>query len=397
MKAGAELKARVGFANQLKIIDFARMLGKTCSNLSLHEDPHYDCGTDNYYEMHIENNIDLKDMRGRWYLTSKNTLRMLIETDYDVIGKTLKFRTPAKCASKNGICRYCYGHLYSQNYAINIGVNSALKLSEKNYQNTMSAKHVLNTSSESIDFNSEFYDYFAITGGFRILFREDIGEYDNLELHINVNAICRDKDVDELEHNEYVHEFIIYNSETEESILIRDKDENAVYLAGDLFTIINKSRKNKGYDEQGWIKIPFSKIVDGKDTFFIRLKNDELTKPLQELKKLIEKGKEVAADSACDLIAKLRYLMKCGGIYSESIHVEVICRNLIRDAENIINLPDWSKKDPEYQITSVHNAILMSSSIINSLTFERHREQLGNPLTYQKTETNFLDRLFILE
>ena len=79
-------------------------------------------------------------MRGRWYLTNHNTLRQLVETDYELIGQTLKFRSPTTCASKHGICATCYGYLYTQNININAGINSSLRLSERTYQNTMSAK-----------------------------------------------------------------------------------------------------------------------------------------------------------------------------------------------------------------------------------------------------------------
>ena len=117
----------------------ARTYCKSSSDLYLNPDPNYDCGSVNYYEREIANKYDLEDMRGRWYLTKDNTLRQLLETDYELIGKTLKFRSPTTCASKNGICATCYGYLYSQNVGINVGINSSLILSERSYQNTLSA------------------------------------------------------------------------------------------------------------------------------------------------------------------------------------------------------------------------------------------------------------------
>jgi hypothetical protein len=379
---------------------FQRMLCKLSGSIYLHPDPDYDCGSENYYEMNIENQLDLKDMHGRWYLTDRNTLRMLVETDYDLIGKTLKFRTPVKCASKNGICHVCYGHLYTQNYGINVGVNSALKLSEKNYQNTLSAKHALDTTSESIDLCDEFFDYFVLSDGFKVEVREDLEEFDNLELLINYNCVQKDKaELDDMEHNEYVFEFFVHNTDTDEKIKITDRNENGFYLSSTLFSQFVKKRRNRIYDEEGWISVPFSKleIRDSKsDIFYIRLKNDELIRPLRELKKFIEKGKVLDVSGVDELIQQLRYLMKCGGIYTESIHIEIIACNLVRDKESIIDPPDWSKPNPEYQITSVHNGILMSASVIDTLTFERLKEVLSNPLTYKKRGTNFLDRVFIL-
>ena len=99
----------------------ARSFSKSVMDLKLHRDPDYDCGSVNYYSKTIKDRKDLEDMSGRWYLNEDNNhLVQLISTDYHVVGKTLKFRSPTTCASKNGICATCYGHMYTQNRNINI-------------------------------------------------------------------------------------------------------------------------------------------------------------------------------------------------------------------------------------------------------------------------------------
>ena len=68
------------------------------------------------------------------------------------------------------------------------------------------------------------------------------------------------------------------------------------------------------------------------DLFFVILKNKEITKPLKELKSLIEKGKEIeGVKSISQLIDKLNDLMKSGGIHVDSVHIEILARNIIRD------------------------------------------------------------------
>jgi len=110
----------------------ARAFGKSVMDLYLNPNPDYDCGSVNYYEKTINDKKDLEDMTGRWYLADNNHIVQLLPTDYELVGKKLKFRSPTTCASKHGICATCYGNLYSQNKNINIGLNSSLKLSEKN-------------------------------------------------------------------------------------------------------------------------------------------------------------------------------------------------------------------------------------------------------------------------
>ena len=195
-------------------------------DLYLNPDPDYDCGSVNYYEKTINDKKDLEDMSGRWYLADNNHLVQTLPTDYDLVGKKLKFRSPCTCASKNGICATCYGHMYTQNKNINIGLNSSLKLSEKNYQNVMSSKHILDTKTETLNFSEEFNQFFQIVEGYRIQLRDDLENIENFSIKINKNLIFKDKDIEELKQNEYVKEFIIYDKENYEEY-IKSNDSRA--------------------------------------------------------------------------------------------------------------------------------------------------------------------------
>lgn len=376
----------------------ARSFGKCVMNLYLNPDPDYDCGSVNYYEKMINDKKDLEDMEGRWYLADNNHIIQLLPTDYDLVGKKLKFRSPTTCASKNGICATCYGNLYSQNKNINIGLNSSLKLSERNYQNIMSSKHILDTSTESLNFSEEFNQFFQIIEGYRIMLRDDIENMENYQIKINKNLIYKFRDIEELKQNEYIKEFIIYDKENESDIQITELNNIDIYLGDYLFKLVHSKLKSGKYDSDGWIKLEMDTLNLEEDLFFVILKNNEITKPLKELRSLIEKGKEIeGVNTISELIDKLNYLMKCGGIHVPSIHIEVLARNIIRDKNDILKIPDYSKENPEYIITSIHNSIMHSNSLINSLTFERIKQQLNDPTTYRKDGVSPLDQLFILE
>ena len=375
----------------------ARTYSKSASNVYLNPDPNYDCGSTNYYEKPIKTKYDLTDMDGRWYVHGK-TLRQLKSTDYELIGQTLKFRSPTTCASKNGICSVCYGKLYSQNVGINIGILAALLVSERSYQNTLSAKHALDTTTNIINLTADFYDYFKLNNGYCVRVRDDLEMPENYVLKINRHSIILDQDIQDLQDNEYITEFVIHNKEEETEIHIEETRRNNLYIAPYLFKIIVEKRKNKDYDSEGWISIPLEKLDCDEDILYAKLQNYELTRPLNEIKSLIEKGKEVSGvNTPSELINKMNELLRNGGVFTNSVHIEVIARNLVRDKNNPTQLPDYTKKNPEFIITSIHNSILNSNSVVTSLTFERIQNQLSNPITYKKNGTSPLDRLCILE
>lgn len=374
---------------------------KLAQNIYLDPDPEYDCDSVNYYEKTISSYDDLNTMHGRWYVSEENTLRQLINTDNILLGKTLKFRSPAQCACHKdgrGICSTCYGHLYSQNININIGINSAIIASERTYQNSMSAKHVLFTDTATAQFSEFFCDYFDLIEGHRVQLNGDIEDIENYEIVININDITKDRDIDDLMDNEYIHNFYIHDKENNEMIGINEVNNNPVIITGDLFNQIVEYRKYKKYDDEGWIIIPLNEEYFDQDMFIVLLDNREITKPLNELKKLIEQGREIdGVASPSELIDKLNKLMRDADINIESVHIEVIARNLIRDPESIIDLPDYKVENPNRIIVSIQRALMNDNSVITSITYERLKDQFSDPSTFIKTGVGEMARLFVSE
>lgn len=262
----------------------------------------------------------------------------------------------------------------------------------------MSAKHILSTTTEALNFSEEFNQFFQIVEGYRILLRDDIENPENYLIKINKNLIYRVNEIDDLKDNEYIEEFIIYDKENEKEINISELDKKSIFMAEELFKRIILLRRKKKYDSEGWIDIELNDLNAEEDIFFVALKNNEITKPLKEMKSLIEKGREITdIETISELIDKLSDLMKSGGIRVPSIHIEILAKNLIRDKNDILKSPDFTKENPEYVITSIHNSIMNSNSVINSLTWERLKQQLSDPTTYRKDGLSPLDQLFILE
>lgn len=249
-----------------------------------------------------------------------------------------------------------------------------------------------------MELSTEFYDYFKIENGFCIRVRDDIDMPENYDMMINIHEIRSDSDIQDLRDNEFIMGFKLYNKEEESYIMIDEKKKNKLYIGDGLFKTIVDKRRNHDYDNEGWISISLDVLDPEDDLLYARLENDELIRPLNEIKRLIEKGSEITeVETPSELINKLNKLMKSGGVYTESVHVEILCRNLVRDKNDHTKLPDYTKENPEYIITSIHNSIHNSNSVITSFTFERLHNQISSPTTYKKNGTSPLDRLFMLE
>lgn len=257
-------------------------------------------------------------------------------------------------------------------------------------------KHILNTSTAAFAFNDEFYVPFSIADGFRVTLNEEEETVGNYILRINLNTIRKDREEMNNYRNEYITEFELYDTENETTVEIAENNGDKIYLADAMFDKINDFRIRKKYDEHGWMEISLSDWDPEEDLFFAMLTNDEITRPLKELKSMIEKGKEIdGVTDISELINKLNRLMREGGIFTESVHVEIIARNLIRDKNNPTSLPDYSKSNIEPMFISIHNSILTNNSVISALTFERIHQQLRTPSTYKKNGISPYDRLFI--
>ena len=76
----------------------------------------------------------------------------------------------------------------------------------------------------------------------------------------------------------------------------------------------------------------------------------------------------------------------------QGVHLSVITKNLILDMND--KPIDWSQDEiPEYKIVRVSKGVL-SGPISKSLVFERIRDQISNPETYEKDEDSIYNLVF---
>jgi hypothetical protein len=127
---------------------FSRQMQLGC--VTLRNLNYHDCGSNRYHEFLVHAG-DMDALAGKYYLT-ENGLATFNADDRQLIGTTVKFRSPLHCLDPDeyGICSTCYGEMaYSVPWDTNIGWVDVVVLAEQVTQILLSNKHL--DMSASVD------------------------------------------------------------------------------------------------------------------------------------------------------------------------------------------------------------------------------------------------------
>lgn len=111
----------------------SRKLIFACTNLQKHSDLE-DCGTTDHLDVNVKSERKALMLIYRNYLNENGEYVNITKDNYkDIIGKTIKLRSPVYCKSYN-ICHKCYGDLYKLLKTTFIGIIAAQTLGERSTQ-----------------------------------------------------------------------------------------------------------------------------------------------------------------------------------------------------------------------------------------------------------------------
>ena len=267
-------------------------------------------------------------------------------------------------------------------------------------QAVLSAKHLLTTVSESIEFSDDFYRFFNLVAN-EVTLNNDI-ENDEYELSDFSLVIIKENvavlsELNEGELNEYVTLFSIKNNKTGEYYEIREKSEKEMYLTSELVDLLGLHRSIKDVYE-----LNFDDIPEDTALFLIEVTNSELTKPLYAIMGLLdtkEHRKQMNVENMHQLAQSMLDLIIESNIGVDAVHSEVMLRPLLRSKDNILERPDYSKYDAENktEVLTVSAALEKHPSVLIGLSFQYLNRQLVSPLTFKKKGTSFVDPFFKLK
>lgn len=325
-----------------------------------------DCGSVNPIPIFIDECM-LEMMDGRWYTTQKNSIheRIFSKNDTALLGQTLWFRSPCTCNLNEDVCHKCYGTKALKVGELQGGFIYTTELLTKDVgQKILSAKHLLKTNAEKVEFTDGYEKWFVME---------------------NSTLIPTDE-----------KKFDIY---LKEDYLDNISESLTVYIGKDLIPItiskyasinipdsITDSFKEVMIDDVSYYKISSHKILETGNGAFCDIipVNIMMTAKYMNIMKLLEN--EISKFNTIeDAVTELTHLMY-GIIPIFSVHGEIIIGHLIRSMENKLLRPDWTKPDPEYQMMRLKTALANHESISVALAFEQTRHHILNAIFNERNE-----------
>lgn len=383
---------------------FARLLGLNNTDTYLHHDPNYDCHTRNYQRYEVKSAQHLKAIYGRYYRLYPDGMEYCCSLgDTFLIGQTILLRSPMTCASNakgHGICYKCYGDLAYVNNNISVGKISAEIPSSKLTQRLLSAKHLLEAVIKALQWTEGFFQFFEIEGNaIKLQSDIDLKQYsiiidpDDIDMDDKLD-LSNDDDGDPNPssdiYNEHITKFTIV-SKSGASYEIHTSEFDKMYLTSDLNNIIR--RKASATEDDKFI-IPMSAIPTDDYIFYMIIHNNELSKAMEDIINIINKNAVTKSMDKDQLLQAFIDTSIRGNLYIAAVHCEVILSNQIRNAENILEKPDWSIPGIPYQILTLNDALNYNPSIIITLMYQSLSKVLYNPLSFKKRGTSFIDLFF---
>lgn len=379
---------------------FARLLETNNLDTFFNPDPNYSCDTKNFIKVFIKDSSWLSMYDRRYYRFDPDGIDYILDKDNDthLIGQTLYFRSPITCASYargEGLCRKCYGDLYFVNRDINPGKIAAELLSSIYTQMLLSAKHLLESSVIEMKWNNEFYDIFELNLNM-ISIQEDI-ELDGYYMILDSNKFSSDDEDDDsedsgIQYEEFTPSFDI-RYPNGSIITFHTAEEDNIYLTEDLNRLL-RSKKAKE-NEDGTYIVSLEQLRSIPVVFTVKIQNKELQRTLERSKHIIDREKDTSSFTKDEIVKEFISANTDGGINVSAIHLETILSNQMRDPDDILSMPDWTKKNAPYKILTLGSALNNSPSITVNLEYQRIGKTLISPLSTKKRKPSVFDLYFM--
>lgn len=341
----------------------------------------YDCGSQNLVPYKIDE-VMLDMLDGRYYAETKHSqsFRVFHKSDRDKIGQTLYFRSPCTCNLNEDVCHICYGTKALRVGKLPGGFVYTTELVTKDVsQKILSAKHLLQTNSEPIEFSPSFDKYFIMDAS--MIIPKDDKRFD----------IYIPEDYDD----NISEELVVYIGKDREPVSIR-KYANIVIPD----KILEKA-KDVIIDDVTYHKISSWTVIGEENSVFCYITpiNIMMTQKYMDIKQLFESECRKFSNVG-DLVTKLVHLVYECGLNVMATHCEIMVSHLLRDVDDAMKRPDFTIPDVPYQILVLKMALTKTESFAAALAFENTSHNLNDKVFDDRNKrhrvgpASFIDFLF---
>ena len=336
----------------------------------------------------VKNADFLKMLDKRYYYDNNGELRLLnYQKDTHLIGHRIPFKSPCTCASKDGVCAYCYGGLYDLNKDLfSAGAYAAMKITEPMGQKILSAKHDQTTESNLIEFPPEFNDQFELYSN-DVSVRQDVDS--DSELFIRIPEIFKEETEDTVDY--FCTSFDVMSEAGMVLYHIGEKNGAKLYLSAQLHDLCRRAKDS-------YIPISLESFDDDSSVLFnIEIKNRELSKPIKNINRLLNTNAHMGCDNLDDLCQTMAEQQLDAGIMYNFVHFEMLLRSLIRKKSNIYEYPNFGPNGDleDYTVLRLNDALFKNASPVIGLSYGYLRKQILSPEFYEKTAPSHFDPMFV--
>lgn len=349
-----------------------------------------DCGTSKYNVLFVTQN-KIPNIVGKNILINNKSNRykyITLEHANQLVGKSIKIRSPLSCLHTDGVCEVCGGKLvkYYMNRLYNVGHVTMLIMNSIVSQNVLSAKHYQTTTSREYIVPVELSNFLKTRGRF-VYLDPKINKKD-FKLGFKIRDAYKLINIDEnkiknfSKQNIYEYNFGVYHSLVmyrKDNQLTEEIDLNCLSmypkLSRSLIWYLLNNADAISYD-QNMLYVDLSNYR-GREIFSIPVINYSIKVFYDNITKFYEKelGHFVDTDIALDAIS---------GIVYEKFNVNIVFLELILRAfttQNELDLRIGSIENNKTHFNFVDN-INKYRNIGNSLAFQGHLGFLRDPAYY---------------
>ena len=380
-------------------ITLSKSFREEMKNRDNHETNHiHTCNSIRPIVFEVKTDEYLKKIHRRFYYLDLNNMEDMrcvnAKTDKWLIGKTIYLRSPITCTCDDGICEACYGDLAYTNSEMNfnVGAFASAKLNNTLEQNILSTKHLLTTNSDELKFPDVFYKIFLLDAN-KIKVNQDTEEdTEDWVIRIYNDDLFEFSAKEENDFNTSTDKFYLVNKKTGNEYEIKDLNKGqSMFIYADVLSMFKKVK------DEDYIELNVNNLEDDETYFaIIVIENNELTRPLKNIMRLLDRKDHFDCETIDDLVNKMCDLLIEANHPLDLVHTECIMRAIVRDSENILSQPRFENPDriDDYQIITISKALLNNPSLTVSLSFQDLGKQVTNVNTNKKCEKSSYDDLY---